>query len=128
MPARARVRCGPREQRERERGDELEHFYHKSQRLGSAHSIFSKTPGGAAAISSAKPPSPKSSSQDRAAHGDADGTAEIAHHVEQAACVFEALRRQAAEAQSHRRGYCENLREPAQDLRQQKLESRCGCG
>ena len=52
MPARARVRCGPREQRERERdwGDELEHFYHKSQQLGSAHSIFSKTPGGAAAI------------------------------------------------------------------------------
>ena len=34
----------------RERGDELEHFYHKSQQLGSAHSIFSKTPGGAAAI------------------------------------------------------------------------------
>ena len=60
MPA--RVRCGPREQRERERGDELEHFYHKSKRLGSAHSIFSKTPGGAAAISLAKPPSPKSSS------------------------------------------------------------------
>jgi len=56
VPARARVRCGPREQRERERGDELEHFYHKSQQLGSAHSIFSKTPG-AAAISSAKPPS-----------------------------------------------------------------------
>ena len=51
---RARVRCGPREQRERDRGDELEHFYHKSQQLGSAHSIFSKTPGGAAAISSAK--------------------------------------------------------------------------
>jgi len=63
VPARARVRCGPREQRERERGDELEHFYHKSQQLGSAHSIFSKTPGGAAAISSAKPPSPKSSSK-----------------------------------------------------------------
>src|SRR6516165_2462163 len=63
VPARARVRCGPREQRERERGDELEHFYHKSQQLGSAHSIFSKTRGHAAAISSAKPPSPKSSSQ-----------------------------------------------------------------
>ena len=55
LPARARVRCGPHEQRERERGDELAHFYHKSQQLGSAHSIFSKTPGGAAAISSAKP-------------------------------------------------------------------------
>ena len=63
VPARTRVRCGPREQRERERGDELEHFYHKSQQLGSAHSIFSKTLGGAAAIASAKPPSPKSSSQ-----------------------------------------------------------------
>jgi len=46
--ARARVRCGPREQRERDRADELEYFYHKSQRLGSAHSIFSKAPGGAA--------------------------------------------------------------------------------
>ena len=54
VPARTRVRYGPREQRERERGDELEHFYHKSQQLGSAHSIFSKTPGGAAAISSVK--------------------------------------------------------------------------
>jgi hypothetical protein len=40
-----------------------EHFYHKSQQLGSAHSIFGKTLGGAAAISSAKPPSPKSSAQ-----------------------------------------------------------------
>src|SRR6516165_8876251 len=62
VPARTRIQCGPREQRERERGDELEHFYHKSQQLGSAYSIFSKTPGGAAAISLAKPPSPKSSS------------------------------------------------------------------
>ena len=49
MPARTRIRYGPREQRERERGDELEHFYHKSQQLGSTHSIFSKTLGGAAA-------------------------------------------------------------------------------
>jgi len=40
--ARARVRCGSREQRERDRADELEHFYHKSQQLGSAHSIFGK--------------------------------------------------------------------------------------
>ena len=47
MPA--RVRCGPREQRERDRGDELVYFYHKSQQLGSAHSIFSKAQGGAAA-------------------------------------------------------------------------------
>ena len=47
MPARTRIRYGPREQRERERGDELEHFYHKSQQLGSTHSIFSKTLGGA---------------------------------------------------------------------------------
>ena len=47
----------------RERGDELEHFYHKSQQLGSAHSIFSKAPGDAAAISSAKLRSLKSSSQ-----------------------------------------------------------------
>ena len=61
--ARARVRCGPREQRERDRADELEYFYHKSQQLGSAHSIFSKAPGGAAAISSAKLRSLKSSSQ-----------------------------------------------------------------
>ena len=34
VPARARVRCGPREQRERDRADELEYFYHKSQQLG----------------------------------------------------------------------------------------------
>jgi energy-coupling factor transporter ATP-binding protein EcfA2 len=41
---RARVRCGPREQRERERdrADELEYFYHKSQQLGSAHSTLVK--------------------------------------------------------------------------------------
>ena len=41
----------------------LSTFIHKSQQLGSAHSIFSKAPGGAAAISSAKLPSLKSSSQ-----------------------------------------------------------------
>ena len=36
-------RCGPREQRERDRPDKLEYFHHKNQQLGSAHSIFSKT-------------------------------------------------------------------------------------
>src|SRR6516162_414571 len=59
--------------------------------------------------------------EDRSAQRDADRTAKIAHHVKEAAGVFEALRRQAAKAQSHRWGYCEDLREPAQYLRQQKL-------
>ena len=88
MPARARVRCGPREQRERERdrGDELEHFYHKSQQLGSAHSIFSKTPGGAAAISSAKPPSPNRSALPRLV-ADKERVAQITQQLLASRCV-----------------------------------------
>ena len=47
--------------------------------------------------------------------------AEIAHHVEEAARIFEALRRQAAEAQGDRRGDRKHLREAAQELRHQQL-------
>ena len=56
-----------------------------------------------------------------AAHRDADCAAEIAHHVEKAARVFKALRRQAAEAEIYCGRHCEGLREAAQDLRDQQL-------
>ena len=44
-------------------GDELEHFYRKSQQLGSAHSIFSKTQEARRQSHRQSRPRPKSSSQ-----------------------------------------------------------------
>ena len=53
--------------------------------------------------------------EDGAADGDAHSTAEIAHHVEQAAGVFEPLRRQAAETQRNTGGDGEYLRKTAKN-------------
>ena len=51
---------------------------------------------------------------DRAADRDADRAAEVAHHVEQSAGVFQPLRRQAAEAEVDARRHREDLRKAAQ--------------
>ena len=62
--------------------------------------------------------------EDRAADRDADRAAQVAHHVEQAARVFEPLRRQAAETEGDRRRDREDLREAAQHLRDQQFGPR----
>ena len=62
--------------------------------------------------------------EDRAANGDADGAAEIAHRVEQAAGIFQPLRRQAAEAEIDARRHREDLRKATKDLRQKQLVRR----
>lgn len=59
--------------------------------------------------------------RDCPAHGDADGAAEIPHHVEQTACVFQPLRRQAAKTEVDSGGDSEDLRQTSQDLRHKKL-------
>jgi hypothetical protein len=57
-----------------------------------------------------------------------DCAAEIAHHVEKAARVLKALRRQAAEAEIYCGHHCEGLREAAQDLRDQQLAAATVAG
>ena len=59
--------------------------------------------------------------EERAADRDPDRTTEIAHHVEEAARIFEPLRRQAAEAEVNRRRHREDLRKAAQQLRDQQF-------
>jgi hypothetical protein len=59
--------------------------------------------------------------EDGAAYGYADRTAEVAHHVEQPAGVFEPLGRQAAETEGYGRRHREDLREAAEYLRDQQL-------
>src|SRR5882724_11791606 len=53
---------------------------------------------------------------DRRAGRDPDGAAEVAHHVEQAAGVFQPRGRQAAKAESDGWRYREDLGESAQEL------------
>ena len=59
--------------------------------------------------------------EDRAADRDADRAAEVAHHVEQAARIFEPFRRQAAEAEIDARRHRKHLGKAAQDLRQEEF-------
>ncbi len=59
--------------------------------------------------------------EQRAAYGDADGAAEVAHQVEQARGQPQSLRREAAQCQRHRRCHRELLREAAQRLWQQQF-------
>src|SRR5262249_17686624 len=63
----------------------------------------------------------RSSVEDCAADGNADGAAEIPHHVEKSACVFQPLRWQAGEAEVHGWRNRENLWQTSQDLRDQEL-------
>ncbi len=59
--------------------------------------------------------------EDGAAGSDADGAAEVAHQVEQAARGAQAVRRKHAERQRHDWGHAELLREAAEGLRHQQL-------
>ncbi|MGH6797100.1 MAG: hypothetical protein ACREDI_01775, partial [Roseiarcus sp.] len=59
--------------------------------------------------------------EDRAADRDADRAAEVAHHIEQSARIFEPFRRQAAEAEIDAGGDREHLGKAAQNLRQEEL-------
>ena len=54
---------------------------------------------------------------DRAADGDTDSAAEVAHHIEQAAGIFQPLGRKAAEAEIDAGRNGEHLREATKDLR-----------
>src|ERR1700719_1531373 len=54
--------------------------------------------------------------EDGAAHRNADGAAEVAHHVEETARIFEPLGRQTAETEVHRRRHSEYLWQAAQHL------------
>ena len=62
--------------------------------------------------------------EDGAADRDADRAAEVAHHVEQPAGVFQPFGRQAAEAEVDARRDGEDLGEAAQDLRQEQFGRR----
>ncbi len=59
--------------------------------------------------------------EDCAAYRDADRAAQVAHHVEQAAGIFEPLRPQAAKPEHHRGRHDEHLRKAAQHLGQDQF-------
>src|SRR5215471_19896707 len=60
---------------------------------------------------------------DGATQRNAYGAAEIAHHVEKPACIFESIRRQARESEIDCRRDGKDLRQAAKDLRDQELIS-----
>ena len=57
----------------------------------------------------------------RAANGDAYGAAEISHHIEQPAGIFQAIGRETAQPEMHRGRDRENLGKSAQNLRKQQF-------
>src|SRR6266513_2256574 len=59
--------------------------------------------------------------KERAAHRDADGPAEVAHHIEQPAGIFEPFRRQAAESEVVAGRDSKDLGKATEHLRQEEL-------